>query len=413
MKSTSKGVEFNEEVPFWFNPYNELYSKIYVTNKNNLRDQKITKEKNEIRVVIIGAYIKSVEKEKLDFSIGELEELILALGHEKKGVFIQRLDKMCKNNYIGIGKAEEIKKFVMKNNINYAACNHELTPGQFRTLYDLLNIPIVDRTMIVLELFKRQVKTDIAKKQVQITEYKYMLPRISSIMISKYNQGRENGAFFSKGSGETTYELTRRYIKERIKKLEKEIKYNDIAIGIQRKLRDNCYKVVLVGYTNAGKTTIMNSLTRSEFEVSSSVFETVGSFFRKMNNVYNNEIGRNIIITDTVGFMSDLPSTWLKGFDSTIQELLCADLLLHIIDVSNKFCNWHIQIVDELLNKLNVKKDHYIYVFNKMDVVYDKECLNEMKRKFTPNICISANKLVDINKLHNLIIDMAKSEKKS
>ena len=402
MKSSSKRVRESEEVPFWFNPYNELYGKVFDDSDEDNRDYILG---GEISVLLVGSYLNKIPKEDIDFSISELQQLINSLNHKCIDRIIQRVSKNNNATYIGKGKALELKDIAEEKRISYIVCNHELTPVQFRNLYNLINIPIVDRTMIVMELFRRQAKTQEAKLQVQLIEYRYMLPRISSILMSRGDGDRQNGGLFTKGKGETVYELTQRRIKDKMKVTERNIEKLRKSKNIQKKLRENEFKVVLVGYTNAGKTTIMNYLTKNEFGVSSSVFETLDTVYRKMPYMhYDDKIKKQILIADTVGFMSDLPSTWLEGFTSTIDEIKSANLLMHVVDISNKYYEKHIQKVDMILNEVGIGDKLKLYVFNKVDGVQDKSEIYHMLESYRDYIFISAMNKDDVNALRTKII---------
>lgn len=404
MKSSSKRVRPSEEVPFWFNPYNELYEKVF--NDNNVGGGGFF-EQEEVLVLNVGAYLKKFPKDDIDFSMGELHQLISSLNHKCIDSIVQRTDKNNNTTYIGKGKALELKEIAESKGVSYIVCNHELTPVQFRNLYSLINVPIVDRTMIVMELFRRQAKTQEAKLQVQMIEYKYMLPRISSILMARGDGDRKHGGFFTKGKGETVYELTQRKIKDKIKIIERNIEKLKKSKDTQKKLRKNEFKVVLVGYTNAGKTTIMNSLTQNEFGVSSKVFQTLDTVYRKMPYINEEQFSKNILVADTVGFMSDLPSTWLEGFASTINEIENADLLIHVVDISNKYYEKHIKNVDIILNEVGIGEKRKLYAFNKIDGIENKDEMYHMFEDYNDKIFMSAANKDDINELRKQIIEIS------
>ncbi len=405
MRVHSKEVRLNEEIPFWFNPYNQLFDKIYGEHIKEIKE-----DVGNIKTIIIGSYNKREELDEIHFSINELHDLISVMGHEVVKIIIQRTDRGITNTYIGTGKAKEVKTYIEEHKIAYVVCNHELTPVQYRNLYTLLGVPVADRTMIVLELFKRNAKTNEARLQVKVAEYKYLLPRINSLSIGKHDEGRKNGAFLSKGSGESAYDLTQRRIKERIKQLEKEIEHRKVSRRSQKKSRENCFKVVLVGYTNAGKTTLVNALTMSNFKVSNNVFETLDSFYRKLSDTYNARVSQDIIIADTVGFMSDLPSTWFEGFASTVNEIKEADLLLHVIDLSNDYIEKYIDVVNKVLLQIGVDEQRVLYVFTKKDKSSNEPRIQQLILNYQPNICISTYNKEDIILVHDLIIERCKKK---
>lgn len=403
MKSKSLPVKKNEEVPFWFNPYSELYKLVYeevcVTEKTN--------EKQIISAVIVGVFEKSRRQEDILFEMQELEELVEVLGHTCSDRIIQRVDKKNRNFYLGKGKLQELSEIVKEKEIDYIVCNDEITPVQFRQMITGVRVPVVDRTLIALELFARQSSSRESKLQTQIAQMKYLLPRINSISIAKKGMGdRQNGTFFNRGSGESIYELNQRSINQKINKLQKEIEKSKNSKNVQNKKRENTYKVVLIGYTNAGKTSIMNMLTNNNFEVNNQMFVTTFSRFRRITTLY----GRDILVGDTVGFVSKLPSTWLEGFASTIQDIISADLILNVIDAGDLFRGFKEKAVMEILTQLKLENKKIINVYNKMDRL-DHSQITLLKNEKSDLGCIfvSAFDTQTMNNLRSEIIERAKN----
>lgn len=268
-------------------------------------------------------------------------------------------------------------------------CNDEITPVQFRQLMDEVKVPVIDRTLIALELFARHSYSKESKLQVQSAQMKYLLPRINSISAFSKNVGdRKNGAFFNRGRGESVYELNQRKIKERIIGLEKEIKRSRNSKVVQSKKRENAYKVILAGYTNAGKTSIMNRLTNHQFEVNDQMFVTTFSRFRKIGVLH----GRDVLLGDTVGFVTKLPSTWLEGFESTIQDISSADLILNVMDATDTFRKFKEKTVREILAQLKIENKKIVNVFNKTDGLREEQIVL-LKKEQGKEDCIFVSSL--------------------
>lgn len=360
MKSASLPVKKNVEVPFWFNPYSELYKLVY----DEVCEPVKIDQKKSCTALIVGVFEKKETSEEILFQMQELKELVEVLGHICNDKIIQKVDKKNRTFYLGKGKLQELSELVKEKNIDYVVCNDEITPVQFRQIIDWTRVPVIDRTLIALELFARHSYSKESKLQVEIAQMKYLLPRINSISVSKKNAGdRKNGAFLNRGSGESIYELNQRKIKQRINRLQREIEKSKNSKIVQNKKRSNAYKIILVGYTNAGKTSIMNMLSHNDFEVSDQLFVTTFNRFRKIGTLQK----KDVLIGDTVGFVSKLPSTWLEGFDSTIQDIISADVVLNVIDAGDPFRKYKEKTVMEILDQVMVDNKKVVHVFNKMD----------------------------------------------
>ncbi len=385
MKSISSQVKKNEEIPFWFNPYSELYKLVY----EEICEPINTKEKQICTAFIVGVFEKSETKESILFQMQELEEFVAVLGHDCYDRLIQRVGKKNRIFYLGKGKLQELRERIKNKNIDYIVCNDEITPVQFRQLIGEVRVPVIDRTLIALELFARHSFSKESKLQVQSAQMKYLLPRINSISAFSKNAGdRKNGAFLNRGKGESIYELNQRKIKERIMGLEKEIEKAKNSKIVQGKKRRDAYKVILTGYTNAGKTSIMNRLTHNQFEVNDQMFVTTFSRFRKMGILHE----RDVLLGDTVGFITKLPSIWLEGFESTIQDIRLADLILNVIDAKDIYRKFKEKTVREILVQLKVENKKIVNVFNKIDSLKEEEIVLLKKEQDNRN-CIFVSSL--------------------
>ena len=359
MKINSQAVRKSDEVPFWFNPFSELHELLF-----EKKDENEIGEADILKVVLVGAFSKKIPNESIQFEMDELNDLVGVLGHQTEQRFIQRIEKRSRTQYIGNGKMKEIREYIDKENISYVVCNHELSTLQYKTLSDTLKVPVIDRTMIVLEIFARNSRTKESKLQVQIALMRYLASRINMVNTSERSlSDRSNGAFYNRGKGESIYELNQRKIKNKILHIEKEIDKIEKSKSIQKKRRRDAVKLILVGYTNAGKTSVMNRLSGAQLNAGNQIFLTTESIYRKVGEC----AGKDVLVCDTVGFLSNLPTTWIEGFQTTIQEIEDADYILHVVDASDKHCVRKAKVTDELLDKMHIDKGKVILVYNKID----------------------------------------------
>lgn len=335
---------------------------------NNLKDIEILQEKG----VLVGVNLRN--DEHFDYSMEELANLAEALDVEVKGYVTQNLERVNPSHYVGTGKIEEIKAFVEEKDANIIIFNDELSPSQIRNLERDLECKVIDRTMLILDIFSRRAKTREAQMQVELAQLQYMLPRLVGLHASLSRQGGgTGGGFKNRGAGETKLELDRRKIEDQIAKLRRELEQVKDQRETQRKQRrKNAAPVVsLVGYTNAGKSTIMNQLlAKIGQEDSKQVFEKDMLFATLETSVRNIELPDNkaFLLTDTVGFVSKLPHHLVKAFRSTLEEARDADLLLHVVDVSNEEHSFMIDVTNETLQDVGVEDIPTVYVYNKSDL---------------------------------------------
>lgn len=335
-------------------------------------------------------------------SLTELGALIRTLGDECIGVTVQKKSKPVPATYIGIGKAEEIKKSCHSLKIDYVTFDQELSPTQVRNLENLIERPILDRTSIILQIFKKNARSKESKTQVEIAHLEYMAPRLSNAWITWERQRGSGGAGNRlKGAGETQIELDRRKMKDKISVLKKDLEKIQKERETQRKNRIDEWNVVLVGYTNAGKTTLMNALTESQLSAKDSLFETLDSSVRRIRGTNN----MNILVTDTVGFIRNLPHGLVASFRSTLEEACKADLLLFIVDISHKSYRDHIKVTEKVLSQVGASEVPKIIIFNKIDSIIGEPRLPQiLARSFPKSICISSYKEEDIRRFRETII---------
>lgn len=336
-------------------------------------------------------------------SMSELEELVKACQMLPIGSVVQNLKEINSAFYVGSGKLEEIKDKINELHPDLVVFNNELSPSQLKNLELKLDIQILDRTSIILNIFALRAKTNEAKMQVEIAKLRYMLPRLSGLHLSLGRQGGGSG-FSNKGSGEKQIELDRRIIEDRISKLNKELSELDTRRNIQRRKRNNSEipVVSLVGYTNAGKSTLLNTLVDlSLSDESKKVYEEDMLFATLETSIRKIKIkdGKEFLLSDTVGFIRDLPHMLIKAFRSTLDEVKNSDLLLHVIDFSDEDYEENIRVTNSTLKEIGAENISVIYVFNKCDKVNDTKLPYVDGNK----VYISAKNNIGINELIKVI----------
>ncbi|MER2028786.1 MAG: GTPase HflX [Solibacillus sp.] len=324
------------------------------------------------RGVLVGVNLQ--KDEHFDYSMEELANLAQALDVEVVGMVTQNLERVTPSHYVGTGKIEEIKAFFDETDANIVIFNDELSPSQIRNLERDLQCKVIDRTMLILDIFSRRAKTREAQLQVELAQLQYMLPRLVGLHASLSRQGGgTGGGFKNRGAGETKLELDRRKIEDQISKIKKELESVKEQRETQRKQRrKNAVPVVsIVGYTNAGKSTIMNQLlAKAGQDDTKQVFEKDMLFATLETSVRNIELedNKSFLLTDTVGFVSKLPHHLVKAFRSTLEEARESDLLLHVVDVSNEEYRFMMEVTNETLKAIDVENIPTIYVYNKSDL---------------------------------------------
>lgn len=325
--------------------------------------------------ILVG--VEEQNDDHFDYELEELKNLAAAVGVEVVGTVMQKLERRHSTSYIGKGKIDEVRLFADETGANLIIFNDELSPSQLRNLERDLEVKIIDRTMLILDIFARRARTHEARMQVELAELQYTLPRLVGLRASLGRQGGgTGGGFQNKGAGETKLELDRRKIEEQISKLRKELEVMKQQRDIQRKQRSKSGTPVvsIVGYTNAGKSTLMNQiLANAEGDKAKTVFEKDMLFATLDTSVRKVAIAdrKPFILTDTVGFVSKLPHHLVKAFRSTLEEAREADLLLHVVDVSNSEYRHMIEVTNETLQDVGVENVPVLYVYNKADQAED------------------------------------------
>jgi GTP-binding protein HflX len=309
--------------------------------------------------VLIGIVNQFQDEEKSKEYLDELEFLTYTAGGEVLKRFQQKLEVPNPKTFIGKGKLEQVRDYVEEHQVGTAIFDDELSPGQQRSIEKILKCKVVDRTYLILDIFAQRAKTSNASTQVELAQYEYLLPRLAGLWT---HLERQRGGIGMRGPGETEIETDRRIVRDKITTLKKKLKTIDKQMAVQRGNRGSLVRVALVGYTNVGKSTLMNVISKSEVFAENKLFATLDTTVRKV-------VIRNLpfLLTDTVGFIRKLPTQLVESFKSTLDEVREADLLLHIVDISHENFEDHIESVNSILDDINAKDKPCIMVFNKID----------------------------------------------
>lgn len=314
---------------------------------------------NYEKVVLVGIVTQKQSEQQADEYLDELEFLTYTAGGEVMHRFIQKLEFPNPKTFLGTGKLEEVKNYITENNIGTAIFDDELAPSQLRNIEKILNIKVLDRTNLILDIFAQRAQTSYAKTQVELAQCQYLLPRLTRMWT---HLERQKGGIGLRGPGETEIETDRRIIRDKIALLKEKLIIIDKQMAVQRKNRGKMVRVALVGYTNVGKSTLMNVISKSDVFAENKLFATLDTTVRKV-------VIRNIpfLLTDTVGFIRKLPTQLVESFKSTLDEVREADLLLHIVDIAHPNFEEHIASVETILADIQCNDKPLIMVFNKID----------------------------------------------
>lgn len=374
---------------------------------------------NVEKAVFVGIITSNDEESKVMEYLEELEFLAETAGATRDKKFVQRLDRPDNATYIRSGKLQEIADYCEQNDIRYVIFDDELSGTQQRNIEKIIKTSsVIDRTSLILEIFAQRAKTAYAKTQVELAKYNYMLPRLAGMWT---HLERQRGGMGTRGGmGETQIEIDRRIVKERISKLKEQLKKVDKQMATQRGNRGQLVRLALVGYTNVGKSTLMNLLSKSDVFAENKLFATLDTTVRKvvLENV-------PFLLSDTVGFIRKLPTQLIEAFKSTLDEVREADILIHVVDISHPGFEEQMQVVENTLRDIKADNKPIYVIFNKVDAYtyeeYDEfslepkgknnRSLEELKNSWiakekTPCIFISAKEKIGIDKLRNDIYKM-------
>ena len=320
------------------------------------------------KVVLIGIINQLQTEEKSKEYLDELEFLTYTAGGEVLKRFTQKLDVPNPKTFIGTGKMEEVQQYVEENEVGTVIFDDELTPAQQKNIERILKAKILDRTGLILDIFAQRAQTSYSRTQVELAQYEYLLPRLTGLWT---HLERQRGGIGMRGPGETEIETDRRIVRDRIALLKKKLSAIDKQMATQRSNRGALVRVALIGYTNVGKSTLMNVISKSEVFAENKLFATLDTTVRKV--VIEN---LPFLLSDTVGFIRKLPTQLIESFKSTLDEVREADLLLHVVDISHPNFEEHIQSVNQILAEIHSADKPIIMVFNKIDA-YTHEVIAE------------------------------------
>ena len=371
----------------------------------------ITK-KNSERAMLIALQTRNLNRELVEEHLAELEELSDTAGADSIFKIIQTKSSIDPAFYIGKGKAEELAQLVELNDIDLAIFDDDLTPVQVRNLERLFNRKIIDRSGLILDIFALRAKTKEAKTQVELAQLEYMLPRLTRAWT---HLSKQYGGIGTKGPGETQIETDRRMIRTRISHLKEKLKSIESQRETQSKGRKDFIRISIAGYTNAGKSTLFNLLTKADVFAEDKLFATLDSTTRLINfnrlastKSFDGAGIEKILISDTVGFIRKLPAHLVASFKSTLNEVRDSDIILHIIDFSHPYYEDHLKVVEETLKGYGSAEKKEIKVFNKVDLIRDKSKIEYVRNTYPNSVVISAQKGINISSLVSIVESIIK-----
>lgn len=349
------------------------------------------KQHNYERAVLVGVVTQNQDADKLQEYMDELEFLALTAGATVDRRFTQNLTQPDPKTFVGSGKAQEIKEYVKENEIGTIIFDDELSPSQLKNLEKEIEVKILDRTNLILDIFAQRAQTSYARTQVELAQYQYLLPRLSKMWS---HLDKQKGGIGMRGPGETEIETDRRIIRDRITLLKDKLKVIDRQMATQRTNRGKVVRAALVGYTNVGKSTLMNAISKSDVFAENKLFATLDTTVRKV------VIGNlPFLLTDTVGFIRKLPTQLVESFKSTLDEVREADLLIHVVDISHESFEDHIESVNNILMEINAHQKPMIMVFNKIDdFSYEKKDEDDLTPSSNKNVSLEEWKRTWMNK---------------
>jgi GTP-binding protein HflX len=326
------------------------------------------------KAVLIGLITQKQNTDKSNEYLDELEFLTYTAGGEVLKRFVQKMESPNSKTFLGSGKIEEVRDYIEKHEVGLVVFDDELSPAQQRNIEKILECKILDRTNLILDIFAQRAQTSYARTQVELAQYQYLLPRLTGMWT---HLERQKGGIGMRGPGETEIETDRRIVRDRISLLKKKLQKVDKQMLVQRGNRGSLIRVALVGYTNVGKSTLMNVISKSDVFAENKLFATLDTTVRKV-------VIKNLpfLVSDTVGFIRKLPTQLVESFKSTLDEVREADLLLHVVDISHPSFEDHIASVEKILGEINASDKPCVMIFNKIDsykheVIEDDDLITE------------------------------------
>ena len=359
------------------------------------------------KAFLVGVILKGSSRVQIEEQLEELKFLADTAGADIIGKFTQNRSRPDPATFIGKGKAETIINQASELDCNLIIFNDDISPTQIKNLQKIAGetTKVIDRTGLILDIFTKHAKTKEAKTQVQLAQLEYFLPRLTRIWTHLERQ--MGGIGTRAGAGETQIEIDRRLIRNQIAKLKRELTAIEKQRKVQNNRRVNAFRIALVGYTNAGKSTLMNALTDADVLVQDQLFATLDTTTRKLENI---EVGIPVLLSDTVGFIRNLPHNLIASFRSTLGEIRDVDLLLKVFDASSRNIHEHIDTVEEVLKEMDMPNKTNIIVLNKIDAITDPQQLSGLKTRFKEASFISSLKNIGLKELSDRIEKTITSE---
>ncbi len=359
-------------------------------------------QKTTERAVLVALNTREIDIEIVNEHLDELEELASTAGAETVKKIVQAKYSPDPAFYIGKGKAEELVDFVENNSVDLVIFDDDLTSTQVRNLERTLNRKIIDRSGLILDIFASRAKTREAKTQVELAQLQYLLPRLTRAWT---HLSKQYGGIGTKGPGETQIETDRRIIRNRISHLKENLKKIESQRITQTEGRKDFVRICLVGYTNAGKSTLFNRLTTSSVLAEDKLFATLDSTTRVLSINKNSKI----LLSDTVGFIRKLPADLVASFKSTLNEVRDADIILHMIDISHPYYEDHMKVVEETLKDFGSNKKIVLNIFNKIDLLNDRQKIGYIMNQYKESIIISAEKGINVTGLIEKLVKLTEN----
>ena len=355
------------------------------------------------RCILAAVILPSLSKWQVQEHLEELKELALTSGAEVISSFTQERPRPDSAYFMGKGKIEEIADFIAEQDISLVVFDDELTPAQTRNLERLFEIKVIDRAALILDIFARHARTREARVQVELAQLTYLLPRLTR---QWQHLSRQVGGIGTKGPGETQLETDRRLVRTRIAKLKSKLKQIAGQKKTQRRQRKNHFRAAIIGYTNAGKSTLLKSLTDADVLIEDQLFATLDTTVKRLQM----SPGSQILLCDTVGFIRKLPHHLVASFRTTLSETLEADLLIHLVDVSHPHFEEHLRIVNQLLEELDASDKKKLLVFNKVDLLQTPDMLDPLQTAYPHAVFISARRHIGLTQLRSSLLRFVEAQ---
>lgn len=355
------------------------------------------------RCILIAVALPSFSKWQIEDHLDELQDLALTSGAEVIAHFIQERSRPDAANFIGKGKIEEVSEFITDNDISLIIFDDELTPAQTRNLEKAFEKKVIDRAALILDIFAKHAQSREAKVQVELAQLNYLLPRLTR---QWQHLSRQVGGIGTKGPGETQLETDRRLVRTRISKLQQSLTKIANQKETQRQQRKGLFRAALIGYTNAGKSTMLKALTEANVLIQDQLFATLDTTVKRLELNSSSPV----LLSDTVGFIRKLPHHLVASFRTTLAETLEADLLLHVVDVSHPHYEDHIRVVNQLLLELDISDKLKLLLFNKVDRIEQKDTLQHLQAEYPDALFVSASRHIGLAALTERLTEIVEQQ---